>query len=78
MLLEAQDSSRESGTDDEKEPLSEPFSMRVTKTERRAIDFLADLREVDPAAQLLRSMSWKEIVCEYRRLMDAVRGAEAV
>ncbi|MBW3569691.1 MAG: hypothetical protein KY467_01175 [Gemmatimonadetes bacterium] len=52
--------------------------MRITVTEKAALNFVADLRDVDPPAQLLRSMDWSEVVDEYRRLKEKLRAGEPI
>lgn len=74
MQTVAQGSSETEG----REPYSEPFSMRITVTEKAALNFVADLRDVDPPAQLLRSMDWSEVVDEYRRLKEKLRAGEPI
>ena len=61
----------------EAEPLAKMFSMRISATEGRALDFVAAVRDVHPASGLLREMSFGEVVAEYRRLVSIVREEEA-
>jgi hypothetical protein len=55
---------------------SQPFSMRISRREARALAFLADVKEITTASDLLRSMNWTEIVDEYDRRLGAARALD--
>lgn len=62
------------------EPRSERVTLAVTPTEKRALQFVANVRSypghVVTESELMRSMLLGDVVAEYERMMDRLREAE--